>query len=67
MDSAEKSRHIRNICRCIKMSVPSYVADDFVIHNIPTPQRAGTMTQQETYASITAVRVFEEFIKKQTD
>jgi hypothetical protein len=60
----EKERHISNIAWCIEDGASGYVTDNFKIENLPTPQRAGTMTQQATYAKVTARRIFEEFLSK---
>jgi len=64
MTAEEKARHISNIAWCIQDGASGYHTDNFKIDNLPTPQRAGTMTQQATYARITAQRVFEDFLKE---
>ena len=64
MKHERKEEHIRNIAFCISDGASGYVTDNFRIDDLPTPQRAGTMTQQATYARITAERIFREFIEQ---
>lgn len=64
MTAQRISEHIRNIAFCIETGASGYVTDNFRIDDLPTPQRAGTMTQQATYARITAERIFNEFLKQ---
>lgn len=67
MTAERYQEHIRNITFCIETGASGYVTDNFRIDNLPTPQRAGTMTQQATYARITAERIFEEFLEQNPD
>jgi len=60
----EKLRHISNIAWCIQDGASGYHTDNFKIDNLPTPQRAGTMTQQATYARITAERIMDELLEQ---
>lgn len=67
MTAARKEEHIRNITFCIKTGASGYVTDNFRIDDLPTPQRAGTMTQQDTYARWKARQVFNEFLEQNPD
>jgi hypothetical protein len=67
MTPQRKQEHIRNIEFCIATGASGYVTDNFRIDDLPTPQRAGTMTQQATYARITAERIFREFMEQNPD
>jgi len=67
MNGQRKQEHIRNITFCIKTGASGYVTDNFRIDNLPTPQRAGTLTQQDAYARGKAHIIFEEFLKQNPD
>ena len=67
MNGKRKQEHIRNITFCIKTGASGYVTDNFRIDNLPTPQRAGTLTQQDAYARGKAHIIFEEFLKQNPD
>lgn len=62
MKHERKEEHIRNIAFCISDGASGYVTDNFRIEDLPTPQRAGTMTQQDTYAKHKARQIFEAFL-----
>ena len=64
MRAERKEEHIRNIYFCIKTGASGYVTDNFRIDDLPTPQRAGTMTQQDSYARWKAREVFNEFLEQ---
>jgi hypothetical protein len=67
MNGQRKQEHIRNITFCIKTGASGYVTDNFRIDDLPTPQRAGTLTQQDAYARGKAHIIFEEFLKQNPD
>jgi len=67
MNGKRKQEHIRNITFCIKTGASGYVTDNFRIDDLPTPQRAGTLTQQDAYARGKAHIIFEEFLKQNPD
>lgn len=67
MTPQRKQEHIRNITFCIKTGASGYVTDNFRIDDLPTPQRAGTLTQQDAYARGKAHIIFEEFLKQNPD
>jgi len=67
MNGKRKQEHIRNIAFCIKTGASGYVTDNFRIDDLPTPQRAGTLTQQDAYARGKAHIIFEEFLKQNPD
>ena len=64
MKAERKEEHIRNITFCIKTGASGYVTDNFRIDDLPTPQLAGTLTQQDAYARGKARIIFEEFINQ---
>ena len=59
-----KEEHIRNIAFCIRDGASGYVTDNFRIEDLPTPQRTGTMTQQDTYSKHKARQIFEDFLEQ---
>ena len=67
MNGKRKQEHIRNIAFCIKTGASGYVTDNFRIDDLPSPQRAGTLTQQDAYARGKAHIIFEEFLKQNPD
>jgi hypothetical protein len=67
MTPQRKEEHIRNIAFCIQNGASGYVTDNFVIEDLPTPQRSGTLTQQETYANHKARQIFEAFLEQNPD
>ena len=64
MKHERKEEHIRNIAFCISDGASGYVTDNFRIEDLPVPQRAGTMTQQDTYAKHKARQIFEAFLEQ---
>ena len=64
MTHERKEEHIRNIAFCIRDGASGYVTDNFRIEDLPTPQRTGTMTQQDTYANHKARQIFEAFLEQ---
>ena len=64
MTHERKEEHIRNIAFCIRDGASGYVTDNFRIEDLPTPQRTGTMTQQDTYAKHRARQIFEAFLEQ---
>jgi hypothetical protein len=59
-----KEEHIRNIAFCIRDGASGYVTDNFRIEDLPTPQRTGTITQQDTYSKHKARQIFEAFLEQ---
>ena len=64
MTYERKEEHIRNIAFCISDGASGYVTDNFRIEDLPTPQRTGTMTQQDTYSKHKARQIFEAFLEQ---
>jgi len=64
MTPQRKEEHIRNIAFCIQKGASGYVTYNFRIDNLPTPQRAGTLSQQDAYARGKARIIFDEFIEQ---
>ena len=64
MTHERKEEHIRNIAFCIRDGASGYVTDNFRIEDLPTPQRTGTMTQQDTYSNHKARQIFEAFLEQ---
>ena len=64
MTHERKEEHIRNIAFCIRDGASGYVTDSFRIEDLPTPQRTGTMTQQDTYSKHKARQIFEAFLEQ---
>ena len=64
MDNKRKEEHIRNIAFCIKNGAVGYVTDNFRIDDLPTPQTAGTLSQQDAYARGKARIIFDAFIEQ---
>ena len=64
MTHERKEEHIRNIAFCISDGASGYVTDNFRIEDLPTPQRTGTMTQQDTYSKHKARQIFEAFLEQ---
>jgi hypothetical protein len=64
MTHERKEEHIRNIAFCIRDGASGYVTDNFRIEDLPTPQRTGTMTQQDTYSKHRARQIFEAFLEQ---
>jgi len=67
MTPQRKQEHIRNIAFCIKHGATGYATANFTIDDLPTPQRTGTLTQQDAYARGKAHIIFEEFLKQNPD
>jgi hypothetical protein len=67
MTTQRKEEHIRNIAFCIKNGASGYVTDNFRIDDLPTPQRTGTLTQQDAYARGKARIIFDAFIEQNPD
>jgi len=67
MTHERKEEHIRNIAFCIRDGASGYVTDNFRIEDLPTPQRTGTMTQQDTYSKHKARQIFEAFLEQNTE
>lgn len=67
MTTERKEEHIRNIAFCIKHGASGYSTDNFVIKDLPTPQRAGTLSQQDAYARGKARIIFDAFIEQNPD
>ena len=67
MTHERKEEHIRNIAFCIRDGGSGYVTDNFRIEDLPTPQRTGTMTQQDTYSKHKARQIFEAFLEQNTE
>jgi len=67
MKHERKEEHIRNIAFCIRDGASGYVTDSFRIEDLPTPQRTGTMTQQDTYSKHKARQIFEAFLEQNPD
>jgi len=67
MKHERKEEHIRNIAFCIRDGASGYVTDNFRIEDLPTPQRTGTMTQQDTYSKHKARQIFEAFLEQNTE
>lgn len=67
MKHERKEEHIRNIAFCIQNGASGYVTDNFRIDDLPTPQRAGTLSQQDAYARGKARIIFDAFIEKHPD
>lgn len=63
MKQERKEEHIRNIAFCIQNGASGYVTDNFRIDDLPTPQRAGTLSQQDAYARGKARIIFESFLE----
>ena len=64
MTTQRKEEHIRNIAFCIKHGASGYSTDNFVIKDLPTPQRTGTLSQQDAYARGKARIIFDAFIEQ---
>jgi len=64
MTHERKEEHIRNIAFCIRDGASGYVTDNFRIEDLPTPQRTGTMTQQDTYSKHKSRQIFEAFLEQ---
>ena len=64
MTHERKEEHIRNIAFCIRDGASGYVTDNFRIEDLPTPQRTGTITQQDTYSKHKARQIFEAFLEQ---
>ena len=59
MTHEQKETHIKRVTLSIMMGASRYSRDGLTIENLPAPQRAGTMTQGETYARMTARKLVE--------
>ena len=64
MKHERKEQHIKQLAFCIQHGASGYATDNFVIKDLPTPQRTGTLTQQETYANQKARQIFETFLEQ---
>ena len=64
MTPQRKEEHIRNLAFCIQNGASGYSTDHFIIKDLPTPQRTGTLSQQDAYARGKARIIFDEFIKQ---
>ena len=67
MTHERREEHIRNIAFCIRDGASGYVTDSFRIEDLPTPQRTGTMTQQDTYSKHKARQIFGAFLEQNPD
>ena len=63
MNQKRKEEHIRNIAFCIANGACGYVTDNFRIDDLPTPQTAGTLSQQDAYARGKARIIFDAFLE----
>ena len=64
MTTQRKEEHIRNIAFCIKHGATGYATANFTIDDLPTPQTAGTLSQQDAYARGKARIIFDAFIEQ---
>ena len=64
MTPQRKEEHIRNIAFCIKNGATGYATANFTIDDLPTPQTAGTLSQQDAYARGKARIIFDAFIEQ---
>jgi hypothetical protein len=64
MTHKRKEQHIKQLAFSINHGASGYVTDNFVIEDLPTPQRTGTMTQQDTYSKHKARQIFEAFLEQ---
>ena len=64
MTHERKEQHIKQLAFSINHGASGYVTDNFVIEDLPTPQRTGTMTQQDTYSKHKARQIFEAFLEQ---
>lgn len=60
MKHQRKEEHIKQLAFAIKDGASGYITEDFEIYNLPAPQRAGTLTQQDAYANHKARQIIEE-------
>ena len=63
MNQKRKEKHIRNIAFCIANGACGYVTDNFRIDDLPAPQTAGTLSQQDAYARGKARIIFNAFLE----
>ncbi len=63
MNQKRKEEHIRNIAFCIANGACGYVTDSFRIDDLPAPQTAGTLSQQDAYARGKARIIFDAFLE----
>ena len=64
MTHERKEQHIKQLAFSIQHGAAGYVTDNFVIEDLPAPQRTGTMTQQDTYAKHKARQIFDAFLEQ---
>ena len=64
MTHERKEQHIKQLAFSIQHGASGYVTDNFVIEDLPVPQRTGTMTQQDTYSKHKARQIFEAFLEQ---
>ena len=64
MTHERKEQHIKQLAFSINNGASAYSTDNFTIEDLPVPQRAGTMTQQDTYAKHKARQIFDAFLEQ---
>lgn len=64
MTHKRKEQHIKQLAFSIQHGASAYATDNFVIEDLPVPQRTGTMTQQDTYAKHKARQIFDAFLEQ---
>jgi len=64
MTHERKEQHIKQLAFSIQHGASAYATDNFVIEDLPVPQRTGTMTQQDTYSKHKARQIFEAFLEQ---
>ena len=64
MTHERKEQHIKQLAFSIQHGASAYATDNFVIEDLPVPQRTGTMTQQDTYAKHKARQIFDAFLEQ---
>ena len=64
MTHERKEQHIKQLAFSIQHGASAYATDNFVIEDLPVPQRTGTMTQQDTYSKHKARQIFEVFLEQ---
>ena len=64
MTHERKEQHIKQLAFSINNGASAYSTDNFTIEDLPTPQRTGTITQQDTYSKHKARQIFEDFLEQ---
>ena len=64
MTHERKEQHIKQLAFSIQHGASAYATDNFVIEDLPVPQRTGTMTQQDTYSKHKARQIFDAFLEQ---